>query len=302
MLPHELVSKHVIPWLRALVARRLAEAGVTQAGIARVLSVTQPMVSRYLRMPEERLRRKFEETGIDFGETSAVASSIADSLRRGSMIEANQLMTSYMQQLLASGRLCELHRRIDWWAGPDCRICVEVMGGPVLVTVESVKTAYRILAAHRHATLAVPEVGSNIVEAPEGARSAEDFVGFSGRIVRVGERLIALGDPVPGGSRHTAKVLEKVMRVVPSYRGVIVARGSREIIEGLKAAGASVAEAGPAERLEEVGDQVADAVAQGADAVYHVGGQGIEPVVYVFGSTAIEAAAKLVRALDAISS
>ena len=302
MLPHELVSKYVIPWLRALVARRLAQAGVTQAGIAKALSVTQPMVSKYLRVPESELRRRLEDAGVDYREASAVASSVADALRRGSIIEANRLMTSYLQQLLASGRLCDLHRRVDRWAGPECRICVEVMGGPVLITIESVKTAYQMLAAHRNATAAVPEVGSNIVEAPEGARAAEEFVGFSGRIVRVGKRLIALGDPVPGGSKHTARVLEKVMEVEPVYRGVVVARGSEEVIEGLKAAGVAVAEAGPADRLEDVGEQVAEAVSRGADAVYHLGGQGIEPVVYVFGSSAIEAAAKLVRALDTISS
>ncbi len=302
MLPHELVSKYVIPWLRALVARRLAQAGVTQASIAKALSVTQPMVSKYLRVPESELRRRLEDSGVDYREASAITSSVADALRRGSLIEANRLMTSYLQQLLASGRLCNLHSRVDRWAGPECRICVEVMGGPVLITIESVKTAYQMLAAHRNATAAVPEVGSNIVEAPEGARTAEEFIGFSGRIVRVGKRLIALGDPIPGGSKHTARVLEKVMEIEPVYRGVVVARGSKEVIEGLKAAGVAVAEAGPANRLEDVGEQVAKAVAQGADAVYHLGGQGIEPVVYIFGSSAIEAAAKLVRALDAISS
>jgi len=302
LLPHELVSKYVIPWLRALVARKLAQAGMTQAGIAKALSVTQPMVSKYLRMPEKELRKRLEKAGVEFREVSAIASSVADALRRASLIEANRLMTSYLQQLLASGRLCELHRRVDRWARPECRICVEVMGGPVLVTVESVKTAYHMLAAHRHAIVAVPEVGSNIVEAPEGAKAAEEFVGFSGRIVKVGRRLIALGDPVPGGSKHTARVLEKVMEVEPGYRGVIVARGSKEIIEGLKVTGASVAEAGPADRLEDVGEQVAEAVGRGADAVHHLGGQGIEPVVYVFGSTSIDAAAKLVRALDTISS
>ena len=176
------------------------------------------------------------------------------------------------------------------------------MGGPVLITVESVKTAFQMLAAHRNATLAVPEVGSNIVEAPRGAKSAKEFIGFSGRIVRVRNGLVALGDPIPGGSRHTAKVLENVMKTAPSYRGVIVARGSRDVIQALKATGASVVEAGPATRLDEVGDQVAEAITRGADAVYHTGGQGIEPVIYVFGSSAIDAAAKLVRALDIISS
>lgn len=290
------------PWLRALVARKLSQAGMTQSSIARSISITQPMVSKYLRLPEEELRQRIEEAGVDYGEALAVASSAADALRRGSVIEANRLITSYLQQLLASGRLCRLHSRVDEWAGPECRVCVEVMGGPVMVAVESVKTAYRMLAAHMLSTVAVPEVGSNIVEAPEGVKGAEEFVGFSGRIVRVGRRLIALGDPVPGGSKHTAMVLEKVMNVKPGYRGVIVARSSKEIIQGLKACGVPVDEAGPAYRLEEVGDQVAEAVARGAEAVHHLGGQGIEPVIYIFGATSVDAAAKLVRALDIISS
>lgn len=302
MLPQELVTKYVIPWLRALVAKRLAQAGMTQAGIARALSVTQPMVSKYLRITEQELRRRLEDASVNYAEAAAVASSVTDALMRGSIIDANKLMTSYTQQLLASRRLCGLHGRIDPWAGPECRICVEVMGGPVLVAVESVKTAYQMIAAHRNAAAAVPEVGSNIVEAPHGARSAEEFVGFSGRIVRVGDRLMALGEPLPGGSKHTARVLEMVITVSPGLRGVIVARGSEDVIRGLRVSGVAVGRAGPADRLDEVGRQVAETVAAGADAVYHVGGQGIEPVIYVFGSTAVDAAAKLVRALDTISS
>jgi Uncharacterized conserved protein len=53
----------------------------------------------------------------------------------------------------------------------------------------------------------IPEVGSNLVYAPEKPTTISDIIGLTGRIVKVHGGVTYYGEPVYGGSKHVAKVL-----------------------------------------------------------------------------------------------
>ena len=302
MGPLDLVARYVAPHLRALVAAELAARGMGQTRIARLLGVTQPMVAKYLRAGREAAIRGLRSSGVDPEEAEAVARVLAEALARGRVQDYVRISASYEAQLLARGVLCPLHRRLVGGLPADCRVCETLFTSPSDPLVEEVMMAYRRLVEEPGAHLLVPEVGSNIVAARPGARSTVDVVGFTGRIVRVGGRVQAVGAPAYGGSRHTASVLLAVHRRWRRLRACMVAKLLEGCADALGRLGLRYAVAGPHRGPEALLDELREFVAGlhgEVDAIVDLGGPGLEPVVYFFGSTALEAVERALAYLEA---
>lgn len=295
MLPHELASKLVVPELRGIIAYKLRDRGLSQLRIARLLGVSQSMVSRYSSIPPSRLYERLRRIGLDEGEVNRVVDVLVLKLVSGSYQGYLSLLSSYINTVLRRGLLCGIHRRISPSVPKDCDVCTRLFVEMVDPYVEEVRTAFEILSLHPRGHEIVPEVGMNIVSAPPDASDFRDVVGFPGRIIRVYNRVVAVGEPIRGGSRHTANVLLRVMRRFPSSRSVVVIKYSSECVHRLASAGLNIVKTGPHSSEQEFFATIERTVVsleKEPDAIADSGGLGMEPVVYVFAVSAVDAVKK----------
>lgn len=111
-----------------------------------------------------------------------------------------------------------------------------------------------------------------------------------------------VGKPAYGGSKHTATVLLHAMRCMQGARAAIVVAYMEECIEAVKEHGRGIIRVGPHDSPEKLLDDIAGRLASepgcgNAGALVDLGGLGLEPVIYIFAETAVEAAE---RALDCL--
>ncbi len=280
------------PYLKALVALALSGRGMGQERIARLMGVTQPMVSRYLRWGRGYALRRLREAGVPEAEAVAVAEAAAAALERGDVERYVEILATFLNHLLATGALCGLHRRQAPLLG-GCSVCGRVFQRSVDPLVEEVREAAEALASAPGAHLLIPRVGSNVVAARPGARSIGDVVGYTGGLFRAGDRVAVVGEPVYGGSRHTASVLLMAHRRWPRLRAAVVAAYREDCLAALGEAG-PVARAGPHRSPGELMKDLEEALSALGDgeapvALASLGGVNLEPVIYVFGETALAA-------------
>ncbi|MEM0065426.1 MAG: thiamine-phosphate synthase family protein [Sulfolobales archaeon] len=295
MLPHELVSELVVPVFRGVLAHKLSERGMSQVRISRLLGISQPMVSRYLSVPLSELIEELRGLGLDVDDVARITDTLVERLANSNYLEYLKLLGSYINSVLKKGLLCRLHRKTATAIPLDCDVCSTLFGEIADPYVEEVKTAYEILSLHPRGHELVPEVGMNIASAPPEAVDFRDVVGFSGRIVRVYNKVVAAGEPTRGGSRHTASVLLNVMKKFSSIKSVIVIKHSNECIQKMIEEGYNVVRVGPHTSERELFTELEKTVKtldRAPDAIVDVGGMGIEPVIYVFASSAIKAVKK----------
>jgi predicted fused transcriptional regulator/phosphomethylpyrimidine kinase/predicted transcriptional regulator len=298
LLPHELVAKYVAPYMRALVAVRLREEGLGQERIARLLGVTQAMVNRYLSWGRGRALEKLREAGVEPGEALGVAYAAAERLLQGDAAGYLELLTAFANSLLAGGRLCRLHRSRGG-APAGCEICPRLFASGDDTVLLELREALSVFIERAPAEL-VPNVGSNIVVARSGASSLGDVAGLTGGLVRLSDgRIAVVGEPRYGGSRHTGQVLLLAARRWPGIRAAVVVSPVPGCVEALSSLGyvaAAGPHRGPESLLEYLAAALEDAPAEPV-ALLSRGGQGLEPVVYVFGRTGLEA---VTRALSCV--
>lgn len=287
MIPHELVSRYVIPYVKALVAHELSRKGVSQVKVAEHLSLSQPMVSKYLSTGEDELLSKLADLGVPLTELKSVVDAMANSLLRGDKESYLRLFTVYANSLLGRGYLCRKHHMLVKELPAECSICMEFFSTGNDVIVEEVREIYESVSRLDGIHNLVPEVGMNIVAAEPGASNVMDVVGFPGRIFRVGSRLKAMERPQRGGSRHTATILLEVMRRWQHMRYAVVIRYYKDCVEALRRRGHTVVVSGPHNSRSEVLNGLRESMSslrKPPDAIADLGGPGLEPVIYLLGS------------------
>jgi len=290
LLPHELAARHVAPYMRALVAQALSGKGLGQERIARLLGVTQAMVNKYLSWSEGYVWRRLAEAGVPRDEAESLVRAAAEKLARGDQAGYMELLTAFMNRLLSSGALCSLHQRHG--APEHCSICTRLFSASTDTVIEEVRRAVELVAASAP-PVAVPNVGSNVVYARPGAESVEDVAGLTGALIRLSDgRVVPVGEPAYGGSRHTAQVLLLVARRWPRLRSAIVAAYHEAIIDCLRGSG-YVLEVGPHCCPEGLLHDIREAVEASSEAPVAIasrGGYNLEPVVYIFGEKPLDVA------------
>ena len=151
-----------------------------------------------------------------------------------------------------------------------------------------------------------PEVGINIVEAIDSkyTTSVEDIAGVKGRIVKVGNKLVAVGPVEFGASSHLARLVLEAMKIDPSVRGAVNIKYSEELVVRAKSRGYLVVFVDRRLEPEEIKAIegatlpwiLREAVKQAGrvpDLIYDIGDVGKEPMIRVLGRSAIEAVSKL---------
>lgn len=301
LLPYELVSELVIPVFRGILAHKLSDKGLSQMRISRLLGISQPMVSRYLSVPIPKLLEDLRELGLDVDDVVRITDALVEKLVNGNYLEYLKLLGNYINSILKRGLMCCIHRKTTPTIPLDCGVCRVLFEEIADPYVEEVKTAYEVLSLHPRGHELVPEVGMNIASAPPEAVDFRDVVGFAGRIVRVYNKVVAAGDPTRGGSRHTASVLLNVMKRFPSIKSVIVIKYNNECIQRLVTKGYSVVKVGPHTSERELFSELEKAMEildKAPDAIADTGGIGIEPVMYVFASSAVKAVKKALMCVE----
>jgi len=252
----------------------------------------------------KEFRAKRIHTKNTHGTGCSFSAAITAELAKGKPIDeavkiAKMFVTAAIEHGLQLGRGCGPVNPIAWLAVPAEKLFV----------LENLQRAVEILeeSGHLVATL-VPEVGMNIVMAlPKPyAKGLDSVAGVMGRIVRVGGKVKAVGPIAFGASRHMARAVLKAMEFDERFRAVANIRFDEELIEIAKGLGYSVSfydrSQEPVEIKSAEGatipwgvEQAVTRVKRVPDVIYHRGDWGKEPMINVFGFTAVDVAEKILK-------
>jgi len=289
--PSVYIAEELMPYLRAKVAGILYREGLRQARIASYLGITQAMVSKYL--GGNYKRPPAEVRGILDSLAEEVASLILAGASREELIS---FTSRRLFELFSSGELCRHYAR---YAGVSEETCRSLFAPVESTALEEMRLALRELLSLPGLARLIPEVRSNLAYAPPGAKSPADVIAIPGRITLVKGRPYAL-PPEPGASRFTASLILSVSEKAPEVRSVMNVRLDREVAEAigkLPFRHAEVRTGGLSD--EEAIERIAGLFENASpDFVLDWGGEGVEPLAYVFGRNPLDVVRKVKALLE----
>jgi len=284
-----------LPAIRSLVAKRLSEDGLSQGKIAVLLGLTQASVSTYLSTPATKPLAALTKLGVAGEEAAAYAALLAEDLKTNPTYAVATLY-SIWNRLLGGGGACASHRS-EYPFLASCDVCIKVFGPKTSraeAAVEHVERAVRSIEASYLFVHVMPEVSVNIAFAPAGAKSLGEVVAIPGRIVRVRGQARAFMRPEYGASTHLAAMLLEVEREQPSLRAAMNLRYDDKVSRILTHMGVKRMTIGRVYPSSSQ-DKVIEALRARLDsqegkkpfeAVVDLGGQGVEPSLYLFAEDA----------------
>lgn len=145
----------------------------------------------------------------------------------------------------------------------------------------------------------VPEVGINLGYALPAATGSGDVCAVQGRMVRRGQRVVAVGPPGFGASRHVARIILAAMESDPGVRSAINLRYDEGLLSSSKKAGLRVGTFDRAREPPGVSTMdwgTREAIRSSAlvpDLVYDLGGPGKVPMIRVLGTSPQDLLSKL---------
>ncbi|MHC3378513.1 thiamine-phosphate synthase family protein [Haloarcula sp. H-GB5] len=300
-LPSEIVVERFLPTARAMLATRLDEEGWTQQEIADQLGVTQAAVSKY-GSGSVTIEERFREDA----RMQQTIERIADGLAAGEMDEFAVLgeLLALVREFEDRGPICAVHEEeMPALQGMGCDLCVR--GTDTAVQAEravlsSVRRATRLLANSDIIVDAIPNVGMNVGMALPDAADALDVAAVPGRIHDLRGRVNVPSNPEFGASEHVAGTILAAMAVDPSCRAALNLTTDEAFLDAARRRGIEPLEFDAGyenrdERLEATFRERGDV----PRVIYHGGAFGIEPITYVFGESAVEAADLAIELLDA---
>lgn len=304
VLPSELIVDRFLPTVRAMLATRLAERGMTQKEIAANLGVTQAAVSKYVSGGSGGDGRFRNDP-----ETVATVDRIADGLGSGEMdgYDALAELLALIRTLEDRGPICELHEEeMPELKGLGCDLCVRGLDPDVRAerdVLANVRTAARTIASVPGMAEYVPNVGTNVGMRLPDADDETDVAAIPGRIYAMSGRIEIPANPEFGASKHVATAVLAAGTVDPEIHGAVNIATDDAILEAARSLGIDPLEfdADYDDRAEHLRSRFAE---RGAvpPVVYHRGAFGIEPTTFVFGPTAVEAAELIDALLETASS
>ncbi|MBN2231146.1 MAG: hypothetical protein JW779_16295 [Candidatus Thorarchaeota archaeon] len=291
--PCEVVHREFLPEVRTKLAKSLRNAGLSQIEIASRMNVTQAAVSKYL-------AQKSSDTELT-GEINKLVDRLT-SMVLNQEITADKIVKELCSACMYSRlgfTICKIHQKnIGSLKDANCQICSELLGGhdnnlseraevirdmqDALYAIESSITFERI----------VPQVRANLVACHKTSRTIEDVAGVPGRITIVGGRALALIGPEFGASRHTAELLLRVRDVWPKTTACLCVSGHSSIMKAATGVGFHVVsteepEIDPSKIIHSLTAMKKLPTKNASCPAIHVpGGIGIEPILYLFGTSA----------------
>jgi predicted fused transcriptional regulator/phosphomethylpyrimidine kinase/predicted transcriptional regulator len=312
--PCEVVVKELLPTLRALISYELYTNGLGQAKIAQILGLTQPAVSGYLSSSKKVSSSKFH---ID--EVVSLSKWLASSLtgKKISESEAVKAMCYLCINLKCQGAICVLHKeQIPTLNQESCDVCIQIYSKGVSVAdakskvLRDVKAAMDIIQASNDFPVIMPEVHVNIVAAIPGAKGIYDVAGVPGRITKVEGWARAFLPPEFGASTHMAKVLLAAMQVNPELKATVNIAFNTHIDKAIKLIGLRSYKFSrtkiPLEVVKRedavlyIIKELSEAKEKILDVIIDEGGYWVEPISYVFGTSATQTANLAVKIAETV--
>ncbi|MFB6153234.1 MAG: thiamine-phosphate synthase family protein [Halodesulfurarchaeum sp.] len=295
VLPCELVVDRFLPTIRAMLATRLADRGLTQDEIASAVGVTQAAVSKYV-SGEAAGDPRFREDP----RTRETVDTLAAGLANDELDEYDVLaeLLSLVHELEDRGPLCELHEEaMPSLRGLGCDLCVRGTDSSVRAEREvlsTVRRAARMIASTSGMARYIPNVGTNVGMALREAEDPADVAAIPGRIYAIGGNVEIPAHPEFGASQHVATAILSSMAVDPEMRAAANVRTDDAILDAARSTGLD-----PLEFDAEYESRGAHLQTRFEDrggvppVVYHRGAFGIEPITYVFAPTAVAVVERL---------
>jgi predicted fused transcriptional regulator/phosphomethylpyrimidine kinase len=209
--------------------------------------------------------------------------------------EALDELLSLIRVLEDRGPVCALHEEaMPVLAGLGCDLCVRGSDerlGAERAALTDVRTAARILAAAPGMAKYVPNVGTNVGCALPGASDATEVAAIPGRIYAVDGRVEIPANPEYGASRHVATVVLAATSQAEGLRGAVNITTDDALLAVARDRGLDplAFDAEYEDRDQRLRDRFASREAV-PRVVFHRGAFGIEPITYVLGETAADAA------------
>ncbi len=302
--PCEMMVDSFLPSMRAMVAKRLKEDGLSQGRIASLLGLTQASVSSYLASSGGKQAAALSELGVSPEEAETYAALLAEDLKNNPTYAVATLY-SIWSKLIGGGDACALHRR-EYPFLATCEVCMNVFGpqkGRSQGAVEHVETALRSIEGSSLFVRVMPEVSVNLAYAPEGASSVEDVVAVPGRIVRVRGQARTFMRPEYGASTHLAAILLEVEHERPSLRAAMNLRYDGRmsaVLAKLHVSPLAIGRRYPAGAQDKVLGALRSKLSSSKglgefEAVVDLGGEGVEPSLYLFAEDAVRVARRAVE-------
>ncbi|OYR40153.1 thiamine-phosphate synthase family protein [Halorubrum sp. Eb13] len=293
----EVVVDEFLPTVRSMLAEDLRDRGFTQREVADALGISQSAVSKYAHgevarnnriVADDRVRDLVDRIGegLADGDLSPVGAlvEIEVLIRR---LEEGDLLADLHEEAMPALADAEVEFSVH---DPDSglRERERVLG--------SVRRGLRTLTNASGFAALIPNVGANVAECLDDARTIDDVAAVPGRLVDVKGQAMVPGEPEFGVSEHVATVLLAAREAGSTARGAVNVRYDPDTVAALAASHPTVEFDAERETSAAVADAVAAAdLPAGDDAatlvLYQTGAVGVEPIVYVIAPTASEAAA-----------
>lgn len=273
-----------------MVARRLAQGALTEREIAARLGLTQAAVSKYLRG-----RGRLEPAIEGAASFRALAEQLAAGLAEGRLSPVEALAETMRVVRLEEDRgiVCALHEKaVPSLRGLACDLCVNA-GRSELVREQEVladlRAGLRALEADPSFAALIPSVGSNLARAKEGAQTHLEVAAVPGRIFEMRGAVRVPAAPEFGASKHVAEVVLAALQVFAGTQAALNVRADRPTLAAARSIGWALVEFEAS--YEGRSDRIATALRgrkRPPRAIFHAGGFGIEPIMYILGRTAAE--------------
>ncbi len=290
-IPSLYIAEELMPFIRARIAERLYSKGMKQGEIARYLGTTQTMVSKYLagnyKSPPSDVRKILEPVIDEVAEFLALG---------GDKAEGIAMLSKKLMDMMKSEALCRDYAK---YAGVSKEACLRILRQET----ERFNVLHSLqLAVNRISELMaplIPEVRSNFVYSIEDPKNFNDVAAIPGRITAVGGRAFAL-PPEFGASKFMAGLIIRISKTRKDVRSAINIKYDERIEKALKKAGLKVmrVKTGGMSREEAIERIVRTFLGTDSDAVIDEGGEGVEPLVYIFGRNPMEVVDKIKRILE----
>lgn len=288
----EIVPSSFLTPLRRALSQELAEHGFVQIEIARILGVSQPVVSSYLKAPRS--------SSSPVTSKPAFVELVSDLVLRiksepTSSMNLMEIICQECQQFRAAGPLCDVHRKkTSLNFPPDCNICfpsseqTKVFNQRLQITKELFEAAQTLVGTGERFSQLIPEIGCQFVSLAKDSQTLADVAGFPGRIVKVKEKGKIVSSPEFRHGSTLAQILIFFRTHGSAHGAVISLRNTDEILETIME-GKSIVKTKEADsNWDKVLRQLLNAELKKIEGIADAGGVGFEAILYLFGKTPTE--------------
>ena len=171
--------------------------------------------------------------------------------------------------------------------------------------IKPLKRAIKMLEECQEFGKLIPEVGSNMVHARQDAKTLDDVAGLTGRIIKVKNQAVAVGDVEFGWSKYMGSVILTALTIDSNKRTAISLKNNEMIVLACQSLGLELIEFGDKAPESYVKEKCVTPFAlltlnQVPDGIYDHGDIGIEPLIILFGAEPINLAQTVCKVAKAV--